>query len=169
MQDTWRDRLLLRWIVFNVIGVMCLGYAWYAGLAPKFLLGDTSGVSFAICAVALWSILAGGLRVIETSRDMNSSDRLQKASSSYELKSEIRRSAFRIGIQVCEYLGVVGTVYGLVQAIASHDAASIRAGVAIALYPTLIATVAVIWLFINQSMLQTGLVKLESKLKKSLE
>lgn len=163
----WRNRLLLRWGLTNIIGLMLIGYAWYSGLASAFILGDSSRVSLLICAVFFVTMFAGGARVIETSRDMDkSSDRLQNSLGSqvaYELKLENRRTPFRLGIQVVEYLGVLGTVYGLVQAIAAHDATDIRMGVAIALYPTVISTVTTIWLFLNQQLLSTGLIKLQSK------
>ena len=142
--DVYRHRLILQFISVNLVGFALLSAAWFHGYVGAILAADQTRFSLAIFALFLVGLGSCGLKVWQTSWELNQIRSLDKSASSrarrFLAKLEGRRAnsrsnyiaalrlrlSHRIGgirqMANCLILfGLIGTVTGFIIALSGVD------------------------------------------------
>ena len=143
-KDERRSLLFVRFALLNIVGFALVGFAWQLGLIAQVLAADQTNLSLVIAAVFVLGLGLCGLRVWQTSRELDqlrSFDALvpSKAAdyisllrgvegegramlaSALRLKLGQRISVIRHISNCLVLLGLIGTVIGLVIALSGVE------------------------------------------------
>lgn len=163
--DVFTNHLIYRLLILNGLGAAALVWAWMQGVLDVVLMGDTSGLNYAIVVVFLVGMIGFWQRAVKVSRAFNT----VKAgtivdASKFTIKSSFV-SAFSVWLVT---LGLIGNIVGFMFAVDGFDLsagpdAAMRSidgmihGMKIAFCTTLVGTVLGLWMSINNQMLRTAL------------
>lgn len=155
----WRYLLLFRWAVWQVFGAALLAFAWQRGMIGAYVLSDPSYISQLVGAVFLVGVAASGRAAWLVSTTLNLAKTNPFAGTAKGLiatKSAVATVAYYSG--AVALIGLIGTIYGLslmLEAMGAvfggaadqaEAASKLSAGGMAALFPTLIGSIAALWL-----------------------
>lgn len=184
--DTYSQLLLARFAVFNLAAVALLAGTWVLGWPQRVVEADASGLTLVIAVVfaagwllCLWRLAKisfeltcanhGSCKILNHYLSVMLSRDAATARRALELRLFGRIAFVRHVADSLVLLGLIGTVLGFIHAFAGMDGgvvsdtgkaseviAAAMQGMSIALYTTLIGTIANVWLMACYRMLETG-------------
>lgn len=184
--DTYSQLLLARFAVFNLAAATLFAGAWALGWPQRIVAADTSGLSLVIAvvfvagwALCLWRLAKisyeltcahhGKCRLLAHYRMVAGARDPATARRALELRLFGRIAFVRHIANTLVLLGLIGTVLGFIHAFSGIDGDAIgdtakasevitvaMQGMSIALYTTLVGTVAHVWLMACYRMLEAG-------------
>ena len=183
---TYSQLLLTRFAVFNLAAAALLAGAWGLGWPQRIVDADTSGLTLVIAVVfvagwvlCLWRLTKisfeltcahhGRCRLLNHYRTVVGARDAATARRALELRLFGRIAFVRHIANTLILLGLIGTVLGFIHAFSGIDGEAISdtgkareiitvamQGMSIALYTTLVGTIANVWLMACYRMLEAG-------------
>lgn len=143
-EDPYSYRLLLRFAAINLGGLAMVAGAWYEGLLDILFTADTTGLVRLIVALFVAGLIWCGVRIVETSREINEARRplpsatseagrfvglmrtarpesRQAIEAALKHRLAARLTPVRHAASMLVMLGLVGTVVGFVIALSGVD------------------------------------------------
>lgn len=183
MRSSRFDGLLLsRFAILNLLGFAGLALAWHAGLVGTIWTADTSGISAAIAALFAVGLACAGYRIVKVGAEIDRARRGELRAEwtdaeAIKLRLFARNAYIRHIANALVLLGLIGTVWGFLMALANVDAerasdvgqitpmvGDLIGGMGVALYTTLVGSVLNLWLGAAHQMLSTGTANLAALL-----
>lgn len=125
------DLLTMRYLILLVAGAALAYLGWDNGIIPTTLAKDTSYISEGIIALFGIGVVLCGYRVIECSNAINATKKGHKAirfrwqSHYFQVQCERRQAPVAMIAHILPYGGLLGTVYGFIQALGGTSFANL--------------------------------------------